>query len=170
MRALRSETLDLEDMRRGMSITDFALDDYRIELERYMNANPGVLEGAATGLHAVVSIPDDLRAQVSPGVVFCLQQRDGTHDANRAHAPLSLIYVPRDATGAPTLSHPTCSLDLLRRLCEGHREPLEALCAQFDRATPSQRRSGREKRQPSNRCSHPERLPREPRQKLTSHW
>ena len=135
LRALRSETLDLEDMRRGMSITDFALDDYRIELERYMNANPGVLEGAATGLHAVVSIPDDLRAQVSPGVVFCLQQRDGTHDANRAHAPLSLIYVPRDATGAPTLSHPTCSLDLLRRLCEGHREPLEALCAQFDRAT-----------------------------------
>lgn len=69
------------------------------------------------------------------GVVFCLQQRDGTHDANRATRPISLIYVPRDATGAPTLSHPTWLLDLLRRLCEGHREPLEALCAQFDRAT-----------------------------------
>ena len=135
LRALRSETLDLEDMRRGMSITDFALDDYRIELERYMNANPGALEGAATGLYAVVSIPDDLRDQVRPGVIFCLQQRDGTSDASRAHAPLSLIYVPRDAVGTPALSHPTCSLDLLRRLCEGHREPLEALCAQFDRAT-----------------------------------
>ena len=135
LRALRSETLDLEDMRRGMSITDFALDDYRIELERYMNANPGALEGAATGLYAVVSIPDDLRAQVRPGVIFCLQQRDGTSHASRAHAPLSLIYVPRDAAGTPALSHPTCSLDLLRRLCEGHREPLEALCAQFDRAT-----------------------------------
>lgn len=135
LRALRSETLDLEDMRRGMSITDFTLDDYRIELERYMNANPGALEGAATGLYAVVSIPDDLRDQVRPGVIFCLQQRDGTSDASRAHAPLSLIYVPRDAAGTPALSHPTCSLDLLRRLCEGHREPLEALCAQFDRAT-----------------------------------
>ena len=135
LRALRSETLDLEDMRRGMSITDFALDDYRIELERYMNADPGALEGAATGLYAVVSIPDDLRDQVRPGVIFCLQQRDGTSDASRAHAPLSLIYVPRDAVGTPALSHPTCSLDLLRRLCEGHREPLEALCAQFDRAT-----------------------------------
>ena len=135
LRTLRSETLDLEDMRRGMSITDFALDDFRIELERYMNANPGTLEGAPTGLHAVVSIPDDLRPQVSPGVIFCLEQRAGGGDASRASAPLSLIYVPRDAAGARTLSNPTRSLDLLRRLCEEHHEPLDTLCAQFNRAT-----------------------------------
>ena len=91
LRTLRSETLDLEDIRRGMSITDFALDDFRIELERYMNANPGTLEGASTGLHAVVSIPDDLRPHVSPGVIFCLEQRAGGSDASRANAPLSLI-------------------------------------------------------------------------------
>ena len=135
LRTLRSETLDLEDIRRGMSITDFALDDFRIELERYMNANPGTLEGAPTGLHAVVSIPDDLRSHVSPGVIFCLEQRAGGSDASRANAPLSLIYVPRDAAGARTLSNPTRSLDLLRRLCEEHHEPLDALCAQFNRAT-----------------------------------
>ena len=135
LRTLRSETLDLEDIRRGMSITDFALDDFRIELERYMNANPGTLEGAPTGLHAVVSIPDDLRPQVSPGVIFCLEQRAGGGDASRASAPLSLIYVPRDAAGARTLSNPTRSLDLLRQLCEEHHEPLDALCAQFNRAT-----------------------------------
>ena len=135
LRTLRSETLDLEDMRRGMSITDFALDDFRIELERYMNANPGTLEGAPTGLHAVVSIPDDLRPQVSSGVIFCLEQRAGGGDASRASAPLSLIYVPRDAAGARTLSNPTRSLDLLRQLCEEHHEPLDALCAQFNRAT-----------------------------------
>ena len=135
LRTLRSETLDLEDIRRGMSITDFALDDFRIELERYMNANPGTLEGAPTGLHAVVSIPDDLRSHVSPGVIFCLEQRAGGSGASRANAPLSLIYVPRDAAGARTLSNPTRSLDLLRRLCEEHHEPLDALCAQFNRAT-----------------------------------
>ena len=135
LRTLRSETLDLEDIRRGMSITDFALDDFRIELERYMNANPGTLEGAPTGLHAVVSIPDDLRSHVSPGVIFCLEQRAGGSDASRANAPLSLIYVPRDVAGARTLSNPTRSLDLLRRLCEEHHEPLDALCAQFNRAT-----------------------------------
>ena len=135
LRTLRSETLDLEDIRRGMSITDFALDDFRIELERYMNANPGTLEGAATGLHAVVSIPDDLRGQMSPGVIFCLERRAGGGDASRASAPLSLIYVPRNAAGARTLSNPTRSLDLLRRLCEEHHEPLDALCAQFNRAT-----------------------------------
>ena len=135
LRTLRSETLDLEDIRRGMSITDFALDDFRIELERYMNANPGTLEGAPTGLHAVVSIPDDLRSHVSPGVIFCLEQRAGGSIASRANAPLSLIYVPRDAAGARTLSNPTRSLDLLRRLCEEYHEPLDALCAQFNRAT-----------------------------------
>ena len=135
LRTLRSETLDLEDMRRGMSITDFALDDFRIELERYMNANPGTLEGAATGLHAVVSIPDDLRGQMSPGVIFCLERREGTDGTSRATEPLSLVYVPWDATDAPILSHPTRSLDLLRQLCEGHHEPLASLCAHFNRAT-----------------------------------
>ena len=135
LRTLRSETLDLEDIRRGMSITDFALDDFRIELERYMNANPGTLEGAATGLHAVVSIPDDLRGQMSPGVIFCLERREGTDGTSRATEPLSLVYVPWDATDAPILSHPTRSLDLLRQLCEGHHEPLASLCAHFNRAT-----------------------------------
>ena len=71
LRTLRSETLDLEDMRRGMSITDFALDDFRIGVGALHEREPrGTLEGAPTGLHAVVSIPDDLRPQVSPGVTL----------------------------------------------------------------------------------------------------
>ena len=68
-------------------------------------------------------------------MIFCLEQRAGGGDASRASAPLSLIYVPRDAAGARTLSNPTRSLDLLRRLCEEHHEPLDTLCAQFNRAT-----------------------------------
>ncbi len=135
LRALRSETLDLEDMRRGISITDFALDDYRIELERYMSANPGKLESAATGLHAVVPIPDELRDQVSPGVIFCLEQRHSNADASGAPVSPCLIYVPQDARCARMLSHPTHSLDLLRQLCEGKQEPFAALCARFNRVT-----------------------------------
>ena len=43
---LRTEVLDLEDISGGISITDFAFDDFRVELQRFAKDNPGLLETA----------------------------------------------------------------------------------------------------------------------------
>lgn len=67
LQQLKSEVLDLEDISGGISITDFAFDDFRVELQRYAKEHPGALENSPAGLHAVAPIPDELRGDVRPG-------------------------------------------------------------------------------------------------------
>ena len=83
LQQLKSEVLDLEDISGGISITDFAFDDFRVELQRYAKEYPGALEKSPVGLHAVAPIPDELRADVKPGVVFCLKQNDDANNPKR---------------------------------------------------------------------------------------
>ena len=41
LKQLQEEVLDLEDISGGISITDFAFDDFRVELQRYAKEHPG---------------------------------------------------------------------------------------------------------------------------------
>ncbi len=54
LKKLREEVLDLEDMDESVSLTDFTLDDFRIELLSYIENNRQKLENAPFGLYAVV--------------------------------------------------------------------------------------------------------------------
>ncbi|MBM3332780.1 ATP-dependent helicase [candidate division WOR-3 bacterium] len=74
---MRDEVLDLEDLKDdNISLTEFTLDDFRMELLRYIEANRAQLEEAPLGLYAVVP-PDPQYAVIEPGVVFCFRQRNG---------------------------------------------------------------------------------------------
>ena len=46
---LKDEVLDLEDLDDTLSLTEFTLDDFRIELLKYLEANRSLLEGAPPG-------------------------------------------------------------------------------------------------------------------------
>ncbi|MDP8323190.1 MAG: helicase-related protein, partial [Candidatus Stygibacter australis] len=54
---LKDEILDLEEMDENISLTDFTLDDFRIELLNYIQNNREKLESAPLGLYAVVPHP-----------------------------------------------------------------------------------------------------------------
>lgn len=77
---LQDEMLNLEDMSNGISITDFAFDDFRVELQRYAQDHPGLLEDSPSGLCAVARIPEELKDDVEPGILFCLRQNDESRD------------------------------------------------------------------------------------------
>ena len=98
--------LDLEDISGGISITDFAFDDFRVELQRYAKEHPGALENSPAGLHAVAPIPDELRSDVKPGVVFCLKQNDEGNDPRDTNPvfPYYVVYV--SATAGHDEAHP----------------------------------------------------------------
>src|SRR3989337_4524706 len=49
LKKLQEEVLDLEDMDENVSLTDFTLDDFRIELLSYITANREKLENAPFG-------------------------------------------------------------------------------------------------------------------------
>jgi len=134
---LQNEVLDLEDISGGISITDFAFDDFRVELQRYAKDNPGLLEGSPTGLHAVTPIPDELRDEVRPGVIFCLRQNDEARDPKDTNPtfPYYVVYVTADGATMTKHTQPKPALDLMRAACSGQSEPLMGLCREFNRET-----------------------------------
>ncbi|TLD41175.1 MAG: DEAD/DEAH box helicase-like protein [Candidatus Jettenia ecosi] len=84
---LKDEVLDLEDLGESVTLNEFTLDDFRIELSKYIEANRKVLEDAPLGLYAVVPSPSGKNAHltdysrldktakdfISSGVIFCLR-------------------------------------------------------------------------------------------------
>ena len=134
---LQEEVLDLEDISGGISITDFQFDDFRVELQRYDAAHPGLLETSPAGLHAVAAIPDELRGEVAPGVVFCLRQNDASRDPKDSNPtfPYCLVYVSQDGERVSAHTQPKTALDLMRAACAGCAKPMAELCRAFNRET-----------------------------------
>ena len=134
---LQQEVLDLEDISGGISITDFAFDDFRVELQRYAKEHPGLLEGSPQGLHAVTSIPDELRVDVEPGVVFCLKQNDEDRNPKDTNPtfPYYVCYITADGRVRTRHTNPKVALDIMRGVCAGKDEPLFDLCREFNRET-----------------------------------
>ena len=134
---LRTEVLDLEDISGGISITDFAFDDFRVELQRFAKDNPGLLETSPVGLHAVARIPDELKGEVRPGVIFCLKQNDERKDPKDTNPtfPYYVVYVTNDGARMTKHTQPKPALDLMRAVCSGRHEPLHDLCRSFNDET-----------------------------------
>ncbi len=151
LKKLREEVLDLEDMDESVSLTDFTLDDFRIELLSYIENNRQKLENAPFGLYAVVPSPSgkyaDLQSNynftvtekeiIKPGVIYCLKQK-GNSEGNEEVNPLQsyfLVYIREDGTVRYNYTNAKQILEIFRLLCQGHFEPYEKLCELFNRET-----------------------------------
>ena len=146
---LKDEILDLEDMDETITLSEFTLDDFRIDLLNYLEANRRELEEAPLGLYAVAPPPQhsgmlpgfdrypDLHRIARPGVVFCLRQANPGDELDRVNPlqPYFLIYIRDDGTVRYNFGQPKQILTILQALCLGKTTPDEALCEQFDRET-----------------------------------
>lgn len=151
LKRLREEVLDLEDMEESVSLTDFTLDDFRVELMNFLEGNRKRLHDAPFGLYAVVPAPSgsyaaqnrqtDFSASekdiIKPGVVFCLKQKGdtaGTEEVNPLQ-PYFLVYIRTDGTVRYNYTNAKHILEIFRRLCQGVNKPYEQLCELFNSAT-----------------------------------
>jgi hypothetical protein len=133
---LKDEVLDLEDFTEGVALNEFTLDDFRMELAKYLESNRALLEGAPFGLYAVAPL-DRERTTVTPGVIFCLRQ-EGSAPESEAVNPLQpyyLVYVRDDGNIRFTFAQPKQILELYRLLCSAATIPYEKLCGLFDQET-----------------------------------
>ncbi len=132
---LKDEVLDLEDLNESITLNDFTLDDFRIDLLSYIQNNRKQLEEAPLGMYAVVP-PHPDHAIAAPGIIFCLRQKQAKEstEVNPLH-PYYLVYV-RD-TGDVRLGfvQPKQILELYRVLCAERTTPYESLCDLFDQRT-----------------------------------
>ena len=133
---LREEILDLEDFSESVALNEFTLDDFRIELAKYIESNRKLLEDAPLGLYTVVP-PNPEYQVIAPGVIYCLRQK-GDASASETVNPLQpyyLVYVRQDGTVRFGFAQPKQILEILRLLCAEKIVPYEALCTLFDSET-----------------------------------
>ena len=141
---LKDEVLDLDDLGDSVSLTEFTLDDFRIELMKYIEANRAALEDAPFGLYSVVPPSEEYKA-IAPGVIFCLRQSaplpDGRPSANSPTdginplKPYFLVYVLSDGNVRFGFAQPKQILEIYRVLCSGKSAPYSELCNLFDQET-----------------------------------
>ncbi|MEI6775949.1 MAG: helicase-related protein [Chloroflexales bacterium] len=133
---LKDQVLDLEDFGEGVSLTEFTLDDFRLELLRYIEANRQVLQDAPMGLYAVVP-PDPASPIIQPGTIFCLRQKADAKGTERINPlqPYFLVYIRDDGVVRFGFAQPKQILDIFRTLCAERTTPYQALCDMFDAQT-----------------------------------
>ncbi|MBI2118598.1 MAG: ATP-dependent helicase [Elusimicrobia bacterium] len=151
LKKLRDEVLDLEEMNESVSLTDFTLDDFRIELLSYLESNRQKLENAPFGLYAVVPSPSGEHASlitnhdftatekeiIKPGVIYCLRQKgdtDGNEEVNPLQ-PYFLVYIRDDNTVRYNYTNAKQILEIFRLISQGRKEPYERLCELFNEET-----------------------------------
>jgi len=146
---LKDEVLDLEDMDDNVSLSEFTLDDFRIELMNYLEANKELLKGAPSGLYALVPPLRELKHAdmfdasmhkiIKPGIIFCLRHNAVAKDEKQKSVnplnPYYLLYVRDDGEVRFTFVHPKQILTMYQALCRGQDEPFKTLCECFDHET-----------------------------------
>lgn len=145
LKRLQDEVLDMDELiDGGVTMSNFTLDDFRIDLLNFIEANRNELEKAPLGIYAVAShkvdsslFSQDAAEVIQPGVIFCFRQL-GDSSGNEKVNPLQpyfLAYVRDDGTVRYNFTHPKQILDIYRLLCTGANEPIQKLCDLFNRDT-----------------------------------
>lgn len=149
LKKLQDEVLDIEDLSEdGITLADFSLDDFRLDLLDYLKANQAALEASPSGLYAVVRTDPSL-PKCQPGVLFCLRQSNTDIPVRDAQAtparttssdinplrPHFLVYALDSGDVRLTFAQPKAILQLFRELASGKTTADDALCDLFDART-----------------------------------
>ena len=142
LKKLREETLDIEEVDDGVSLTDFTLDDFLADLANYLQRHKKALEESPFGIFAVVppwSEKDGVRerpTELRPGVIFCFEQRRSPKERtpNRLQ-PYFLVYVRADSAIRFTFQNAKETLALFGAVSRGRPTELRNLVDSFDRET-----------------------------------
>jgi hypothetical protein len=151
LQKLQREVLDLEDMEETISLTDFTLDDFRIELFNFIERNKQRLEDAPLGLYACVPSPageyerlyagrelsDTEKDIIRPGVIFCLENKKAIPGENSVNPlePYFLVYIRNDGTVRYNYTQAKSILEIFRTLCQNQKKAFDDLCVLFNEET-----------------------------------
>ncbi|SFA56898.1 Superfamily II DNA or RNA helicase, SNF2 family [Anoxybacillus pushchinoensis] len=145
---LQNEVIDLEDISGNISLTDFTMDDFRMDLLNFMKKNKDVIEKAPLGLFSITTNKNEkLSAEIQPGVIFCLKQINNFTASNEQNAlhPYYLVYIKEDGNVLYNHVHIKKILDIYRSLCNGQKEVEAQLYAAFYEETKNGKEMGQYK-------------------------
>lgn len=149
----RDEVLDIEDFEgETLTLNQFNLDDFRLELFAYLASKQEYLASLPFGLYGVTAAAQE---QTTPkGVIFCLKQTKhekaspqeaipnkalekavpSQQQINALH-PYFLVYIQNNGSIRYNFAQPKQILDRFRELCLKQTKPNQVLCELFDKQT-----------------------------------
>ena len=92
---LKDEVLDLEEMSESVTFSDFTLEEFRLDLQEFLDENRDKLIQAPTGIFAVVPAATPTDA-VKAGFLFCLRRTDDIASTHYPYAPHYIVYIGGD--------------------------------------------------------------------------
>ena len=136
LKRLREEVLDLDDLSDAPAMGDLTLDYFLTQLLRYLENNRDELENTPLGSYAVT--PDSV-AEVGPGVIFFLRQRNATDGEGRRFAspvhPFYFVYILDNGNIRFGCTNARGTLGAFEAATSGRTSPITRLCDSFDRET-----------------------------------
>lgn len=149
LKRLKDEVLDLEDMADSISLTDFTLDDFRIELSNFLKVNEEKIKNSPEGIYAVIPSPENTiqpstktfdetaKKIIKPGVIFCLRQKNANEECEKINPlnPYFLVYIYEDGSKTYNYTSAKSILEVYRLLCSGEKIPYDKLCDLFNTET-----------------------------------
>lgn len=149
LKRLKDEVLDLEDMVDSISLTDFTLDDFRIELTNFLKVNEEKIKNSPDGIYAVIPSPENTiqpsvktfdeaaKKIIKPGVIFCLRQKNANEECEKINPlnPYFLVYIYEDGSKTYNYTSAKSILEVYRLLCSGEKAPYDKLCDLFNTET-----------------------------------
>ncbi|MDF0728960.1 helicase-related protein [Cytobacillus sp. S13-E01] len=135
---LQTEVIDLEDISGNISLTDFTMDDFRMDLLNFMKKNKDFVKNTPLGLFSITTNRNEkLKDEIQKGVIFCLKQINNFTSSNEKNAlhPYYLVFMNRNGEVLYNHVHVKKILDLYRSLCHGQQEVESNLYKAFNEET-----------------------------------
>ncbi|WP_195514061.1 helicase-related protein [Turicibacter sanguinis] len=134
---LQDAVIDLEDVQGSVSLTDFTMDDFRMDLMNLSKKYETYLDNIPPAMFALVQNQNEqLKDEIKPGVIFCLKRVE-CYDNNESNPiyPYYLVYVTQDQEVYYSYGQVKKILDLYRSLCHGTDNVLKDLVSSFNKET-----------------------------------
>ena len=142
LKQLQEEVIDLEEVNGNVSLTDFTLDDFRMDLINLQEKYDSEVENTPLGIYSIAKNNNkSLDDEIKPGVIYCLKRADSyknESDKNPIY-PYYMAYVKEDGEILYNYSNVKKILDIYKSLCIGNNKVLNDLVEQFNEETKNQK-------------------------------
>lgn len=143
LKQLQEEVIDLEEVNGNVSLTDFTLDDFRMDLINLQEKYDSEVENTPLGIYSIVKNNNkSLDNEIKPGVIYCLKKTDSyknESDKNPIY-PYYMAYVKEDGEIIYNYSNVKKILDIYKSLCIGNNKVLNDLVEEFNEETKNQKK------------------------------
>lgn len=143
LKQLQEEVIDLEEVNGNVSLTDFTLDDFRMDLINLQEKYDSEVENTPLGIYSIVKNNNkSLDDEIKPGVIYCLKKTDSyknESDKNPIY-PYYMAYVKEDGEILYNYSNVKKILDIYKSLCIGNNKVLNDLVEEFNEETKNQKK------------------------------